>query len=1024
MPLEITTDALATVTDRESLYAFLRDSLGWPVDPDDPFTYDLPDVNDAASGKAKVGRIVPFTGNDPYVIMLAEFDSEIRRGDLRRILQAIRKEVRERAAYGQPGTEDFVFVCAAPGYSGIRFAQFREREGKQPRLRIFGWDRDSVFETRTLREVNLPVLRLPHDEFGSMLWSSDTVAQWNGAWNVEKVTDDFFRGFEDCFEHAKTHITGIAGDDLRLFTQRLFNRLLFIRFLEKKGWLHFKGRRDLLMALWEDHQSNHRPVDTFYSERLVHLFFSGLNNPQSRDHLRDNPTLHALVGDIPYLNGGLFEEVGSERNAQVPDISVGPFLADLLYHYNFTITESTPDDVDVAVDPEMLGKVFEKLVTGRHESGSYYTPKPVVSFMCREALKGYLGSSTRETEDTIAQFVDEHHPGGLKNPEAVLGALKSVKACDPACGSGAYLLGILHELLDLRACLFSSRQVDPLSVYDRKLEIIQNSVYGVDLDQFAVNIARLRLWLSLAVDFEGAKPEPLPNLDFKVEQGDSLTAPSPEGFEHGQGGFRDDLVRQVAEAKSRHQRCHDDSKPAKYQEVIRLKRQIAEWTHSGKDVRGFDWPVEFTEVFAKGGFDIIVMNPPYLSANRVPGDQRDAFQAYLTQLAAVYGSKADLYVFFVYRALQLLSDHGYYCAITSNTFFTNTSKEQLRRDLLRQSLKALVPLSGEVFTATVFSAITLLQKGCSDGADGTVAFLNLRSADVDDVSIARSVATRAWRVPQREYEAAFAAMFFEPTETNRRLFARLLSAVDLISLDGRQYAPLEIIAPALDAGINSGNVREKLFHLDAMPPRRLHRLLQGRQIVRYGEWWSSPAAKYRYVDVDFKPDPTKKGIGRGGKPSASPEHWHIPNESVHAVRERILLRQTEDEPFAGYICQGEETVYTDNTLHTLILTQRASALGVSYQYLLAILNSSTAARIYQAVSQEEGRTLAQVKTNVVNRLPIPIPTTEERSGLERLVAMIQAHNSQHALPLTDDELTDVANIQAEINERVARLYGV
>src|SRR5207248_460342 len=145
--------------------------------------------------------------------------------------------------------------------------------------------------------------------------------------------------------------------------------------------------------------------------------------------------------------------------------------------------EATPLDVEVAVDPEMLGKVFEELVTGRHETGSYYTLKPIVSFMCREALKGYLGSSvSKEHADAIGRFVDEHEPVGLRDAENVLEALRRVRVCDPACGSGAYLLGMLHELMDLRTCLFSSKNLDPISAYDRKLEIIQRNVYGVDAD--------------------------------------------------------------------------------------------------------------------------------------------------------------------------------------------------------------------------------------------------------------------------------------------------------------------------------------------------------------------------------------------------------------------------------------------------------------------------------------------------------------------------------------------------------------
>ena len=109
-------------------------------------------------------------------------------------------------------------------------------------------------------------------------------------------------------------------------------------------------------------------------------------------------------------------------------------------NFNFTVTESTPLDVEVAVDPEMLGKIFEELVTGRHETGSYYTPKPIVSFMCREALKGYLEAQTNgESRSAIERFVEKHEPDDIRNAEVVLDALRKVKVCDPACGSGAYL---------------------------------------------------------------------------------------------------------------------------------------------------------------------------------------------------------------------------------------------------------------------------------------------------------------------------------------------------------------------------------------------------------------------------------------------------------------------------------------------------------------------------------------------------------------------------------------------------------
>ena len=167
------------------------------------------------------------------------------------------------------------------------------------------------------------------------------------------------------------------------------------------------------------------------------------------------------------------------------------------------MTESTPLDIEVAVDPEMLGKVFEELVTGRHDTGSYYTPRPVVAFMCQESLKICLRNKTDETPECLQAFVDDGDAMEIRGPRKVLQVLQTLRICDPACGSGAYLLGMMSELLRLRDALFQSNQIDSKTTYQRKLDIIRENLYGVDNDEFAVNIAMLRLWLSLAVDYEG-----------------------------------------------------------------------------------------------------------------------------------------------------------------------------------------------------------------------------------------------------------------------------------------------------------------------------------------------------------------------------------------------------------------------------------------------------------------------------------------------------------------------------------------
>jgi len=281
------------------------------------------------------------------------------------------------------------------------------------------------------------------------------------AFDVEAATNAFFATYRTVFEAVEDSITGITGE-----TRQLFNRLMFIVFLEHKDWLKFQNRPDYLYALWEGYQREkvHDPDTNFYRDRLYYLFFVGLNNSTEVDIMRagghDQGMLQLLIGNVPYLNGGLCDQEDEDKNPNivVPDAVIGRILDELFYHYNFTVMESTPQETEVAVDPEMLGRIFEELVTGRHETGSYYTPKPVVSFMGREALKGYLQHACPgERADALAAFVDQHEPGQLSDPERVLDALKKVRICDPACGSGAYLLGMLHELLDVRECLFGAK---------------------------------------------------------------------------------------------------------------------------------------------------------------------------------------------------------------------------------------------------------------------------------------------------------------------------------------------------------------------------------------------------------------------------------------------------------------------------------------------------------------------------------------------------------------------------------------
>ena len=268
--------------------------------------------------------------------------------------------------------EDMLLVFTNTSCTQLHFIH-PDFDGAQPTLR------------RMVVERDLP-RRTAVQQFSNVYWNFQDKRNirmaLEEAFDVEPVTRKFFQAYKRVFEAAEEHVSGFGPDEKeekRLFVQTLFNRLMFVYFLSRKSWLTFRGNNDYLNALWNDYRADPLRAD-FYTDRLRPLFFAGLNNPQSRNINRDNPVLHDRIGDVPFLNGGLFEKTDlDERDGvTVPDDAIEPVLSDLFDKFNFTVMESTPFDIEVAVDPEMLGKVFEELVTGRHESGSYYTPRPVV----------------------------------------------------------------------------------------------------------------------------------------------------------------------------------------------------------------------------------------------------------------------------------------------------------------------------------------------------------------------------------------------------------------------------------------------------------------------------------------------------------------------------------------------------------------------------------------------------------------------------------------------------------------------
>lgn len=380
------------------------------------------------------------------------------------------------------------------------------------------------------------------DRFEALRNSKKTIQDLFEAFSVEKLSKDFFAKYKQHFDKfwkylANTsHKADTFNSDERLirdFCKKLLGRIVFLYFIQKKGWLGVA-----MDSTYKDHQGNpHFLKDAFeksekkdfYESFLCKLFFDTLNNSKRQEDTFELP--NGELCKIPYLNGGLFEKDYPENTTfQFPE-SHFEELFTFFDQYNFTIVEESPDEQQIAIDPDMLGRIFENLLEDNKEKGAYYTPFSIVRYMCAESLVKYLINDFPDSQVPINNLIHYRKIDEWTKANALVLTKKliEVKICDPAIGSGAFPMGLLKELFAIFQCLYEDNKeilrLLPLfkngwDAAQVKLSIMQNSIYGVDLEKGAVDIARLRFWLSLIIDEE--EPKPLPNLDYKIMQGNSL----------------------------------------------------------------------------------------------------------------------------------------------------------------------------------------------------------------------------------------------------------------------------------------------------------------------------------------------------------------------------------------------------------------------------------------------------------------------------------------------------------------------
>lgn len=602
-----------------------------------------------------------------------------------------------------------------------------------------------------------------------------TLRDLQQAFLVEPIADSFFEEYKEHFhrlcKECKTLRNqntalqkewtdrGITNED---FAKRLLGQLIFLYFLQRKGWLGVQreqpwgsGSHNWLRELYNAHAevNGHR----FFDKYLEPLFYDAL----ARDRSQENGWHAGLGCRIPFLNGGLFDPLGSGggydwRGVDVPlaDSSIGAIL-ETFDRYNFTVREDEPLEKEVAVNPEMLGKVFEKLLENeqRSERGTYYTPLEIVHYMCREALVQYLDRAinirletcnpdekpqdisllpqkaspqplqlnarpyyirreriprndlekflradelpiVKTTKKALHQDAQEREPDVLRTlPTSVQqhaalldSVLADVRVCDPAIGSGAFPVAMMHEIVRARQALGSILGAGKeRTAYALKRHAIQHNLYGVDIDPSAIDIAKLRLWLSLVVDEDDLdNVRPLPNLEYRIIHGNSLDA-MRVSYENSL--LHEQTLQKLQQAQSSYFNTTDK------RSKLKLRRDIEEWRKRLGCSDLFEWTVDFHQAFhdstaqRNSGFDIVIANPPYVRHEKI----KKCGKARLEEaFGAFYEGTADIYTYFYALALQkLLLPLGCCCYIAPNKFFRAAYGKKLRGLLTSKEARVL-----------------------------------------------------------------------------------------------------------------------------------------------------------------------------------------------------------------------------------------------------------------------------------------------------------------------------------------------
>lgn len=965
------------------------------------------------------------------------------------------------------------------------------------------------------------------------------LAELEEAFNIEPVSREFFDKYRDLFIRTKEALDQVLENDPAVrqefedkgvdtvnFSKKLLGQIVFLYFLQKKGWFGVKrdelwgsGSRHFLRELFE---KKHGGYDNFFNDILEPLFYEALR--QDRSH--DDHYYSRFRCKIPFLNGGLFDPIGDyqwyktdillpnslfSNDIKTKEGDVGNGILDIFDRYNFTVKEDEPLEKDVAIDPELLGKTYEKfnairpdnfeeyqqaLRSGKKGSenkfnkqyGVYYTPREIVHYMCQQSLINYLDSELAEEDCKppvrrehleklihLGEHVSERERIALdreqkikkgkiqgttyeflldesirENASIIDRKLADITVCDPAVGSGAFLVGMMSEILRTRQVLSSYFRKEGRHPYNFKRRCIEYSLYGVDIDPGAVEIAKLRLWLSLVVDEGGSSAprqqagdtysiKPLPNLEYKVYCGNSLIGLKETPDSRSESTVRIERLKQELINETNPTR----KKELKEQidENIRKKFENYQQAHGYRV--DFDFRLIFSEVFHQpapqneasskagntSGFDVVIGNPPYIQLQKLRGTQLQ--KDYKNQDFEVHNPTGDIYCLFYEKGLQILHDGGILCFITSNKWMRAGYGEKLRSYLSRLYPLLILDLGPGVFdTATVDTNILVIKKCIKEGP--------LRAAVIDrtgrnSTELSEYVKEKSVFLNELGKDTWFIS---SPAEY------KLKKKMEEI---GKPLKEWDVkINYGIKTGLNKAFIidtptRDRLIAEDPKGEEIIKPILRGRDIKQYAYKWAglwiiiAKFGSYKYLPekypvvykhlLQFKEKLENRGqckytrSGKENKDYAGQHHWleldNNPDDKYlqSFEKEKVVWKEMAHKPTFFY---DDNYYFCNDTAR--ILT------GSNLQFFVGVFNSST---FFYAFSRffsggglgEKG---VRFKSEFMKEFPIPPINNQNRPIVDKIESLVDK-----ILAIKKDNINaNTADLESEIDQLVYQLYDL